>query len=327
MRTFLKAILLTGAGFTRNFGGLLASEIADSIYNSDYLRGFLEIKEILHNISNYEELYEKVLIGDYCTEQRNAVANAVSEAYAKIDKAAREWSSLSNERVNIYGLRGLLSRFAGEMDQCGSFFTLNQDLFAERQLTGDVHLEIPCISSMPRHKNQLESSDYVTLPTSSQLNQKLNDPIHPLDTGSRTVYYFKLHGSHNWLSSDGSRRMVIGPDKEGQINREPLLKWYKESFKMLLGREAVKLLVVGYSFRDTHINCVIADAIMDKGLELGVVCPDQRVHFVNKLSTLPYGETLKGALAKYFPNDLYRIFPGNQETTHECQDICRWLFP
>jgi hypothetical protein len=333
MKNFLGTILLTGAGFTRNFGGLLASEMADSIYNSNYLRGFPEIKKILHNISNYEEFYEKVIIGDYSPQQKDAVVSALSEAYERIDKAVREWSYLSDGQVNIYGVRRLLGRFAGEANQCGFFFTLNQDLFAERQLTGDVHLEIPCVSSMPRHKNQLGPSDYVTLPTCSQLDQKLNDPIHPLSTGSRTLYFVKLHGSHNWLSSwlspNGSRRMVIGPDKEGQINREPLLKWYKEIFKMVLGRGGVKLLVIGYSFRDEHINNVIADAIMNQGLELYVVCPDQRVDFIGNLRKCPHGQILMEGLdkGKFWCGDLYKIFPGNQSTTDECQEIRRSLFP
>lgn len=326
MGTFSKTVLLSGAGFTHNFDGLLASEMADCIYNSDYLRTFPEIKEILQDISNYEELYEKVFNGAYSAEQRSAVANAVSEAYERIDTNVREWDYLSNEQVNIYGVRKLLQRFAGEANECGFFFTLNQDLFVERHLTRDVHIEIPLVSSLPRHKNQLEPSDYVTLPTSRYIEQKLTDPIYPLATGSRTLYYVKMHGSHNWLSSDGSRRMVIGPDKEEQINREPLLKWYKEIFRKLLNRTGVKLLVIGYRFRDEHINSMIADAINNNGLELFVIDSEQRVDFVKNLSECTDGKTFRSGLSKYFPCNLFKIFPGNQRTTADFQDICRKLF-
>jgi len=151
--------LLSGAGFTHNFNGLLAAEMADCIYNSDYLRTFPEIRELLQDISNYEELYEKVFNGDYSAEQKNAVANAVSEAYERIDTNVREWDYLSNEQVNIYGVRELLHRFAGEANESGFFFTLNQDLFVERHLSRDVHIEIPLVSSLTRHKNQLVPSD------------------------------------------------------------------------------------------------------------------------------------------------------------------------
>ena len=166
----------------------------------------------------------------------------------------------------------------------------------------------------------------MTLPTSRYIEQKLTDPIHPLATGSRTLYYLKMHGSHNWLSSDGSRRMVIGPDKEEQINREPLLKWYKEIFKMLLGRRGVKPLVIGYGFGDEHINSMIADAINNNGLELFVICPEQRVDFVKNLSKCTDGKTLRSGLTKYFSGNLFKIFPGNQRTTADFQDICRELF-
>lgn len=325
---FIKPIILTGAGFTKNFGGLVVSGMANSIFSSDYLTPFPELKKILQTIRNYEEFYQEILTGGYSDEEKTAVQNAISEAYDKIDKKVREWDWLNDNDVHIHGLINLLRLFAGGANQCGAFFTLNQDPFVERDRLGDVHIELPCVSRTPRHRRPLNPSDIVTLPTSEKFAEMLNGAIHPLNTASRTLYYFKLHGSYNWLSSDGSKRMVIGPDKEGQINREPLLKWYKgDIFTKLLNRDGVKLLVIGYSFGDSHINLIIAQAINDKGLKFCVVCPKDRVTFTEEnLLSIDCGEILAGGMAKYWECDLGSIFPGDQSNTTESSEIKRWLF-
>jgi hypothetical protein len=52
-----------------------------------------------------------------------------------------------------------------------------------------------------------------------------------------------------------------------QIDKFPLLKWYFDIFRQLnIGGS--KLLVIGYSFLDIHINKIIFDAVNVRNLKL-----------------------------------------------------------
>jgi hypothetical protein len=319
MRTPENKVLLTGAGFTKNFGGLLADEMGDIIYNSQHLLKS-PVRNILHNKSNYEDFYEEVLNGNFTNEEKKAAEDAIFEAYKKLDEVIRNFVYLANN-VHLNGVNNLIDMFAGGSDKSGFCFTLNQDLFIERNFFGQkACLELPCIGRVPRHKNPLaEPLDYYTLPTEQGLSKKINDPINPLN--SSNFYYIKLHGSFNWKSSDGSQQMVIGPGKEEQIGREPLLKWYNEIFSCILEQQDLKLLVIGYGFRDTHINRVISKAIEKNNLKLYVISPQNRVEFIKVLKQCAYGDVLSDNLEKYFPYDLFKIFPGDQSKTQAWKDI------
>jgi hypothetical protein len=99
-----------------------------------------------------------------------------------------------------------------------------------------------------------------------------------------SLAYVKLHGSFNWRSADETRAraMVIGTNKGSLLNNEPLLRWYLQLFEDALQR-AQALLIIGYSFRDPHINRVIAQAAKG-GLRLHIMSPqtpeDFRRHLV-----------------------------------------------
>lgn len=67
--------------------------------------------------------------------------------------------------------------------------------------------------------------------------------------------------------------MVIGRLKTSLIENEPLLQWYKSLFREVLQHGGLNLLVIGYSFRDPHINSIIIDAIDNHSLKLYVVSP------------------------------------------------------
>jgi hypothetical protein len=77
-----------------------------------------------------------------------------------------------------------------------------------------------------------------------------------------------LHGSINW--SDDSERpgMVMGRRKKAMISSHPLLSWNYHIFESVLASGDVKLMVVGYSWGDDHINDVIADAVKGHRLKL-----------------------------------------------------------
>ena len=154
-------------------------------------------------------------------------------------------------------------------------FTLNQDMFFERLYPNNAaaELSIPGIDNNPEwfttHFNEsLEPSDYLRLPTEDEL-KLIKDSL--LDVGG--YFLIKLHGSYNWISSNGSDMdmMVIGRGKAEQIKSEPLLKHYFEIFDYVLSKGQCRLLIIGYGFGDKHINSIISKAITDHGLKIYIL--------------------------------------------------------
>lgn len=121
--------------------------------------------------------------------------------------------------------------------------------------------------------------------------------------------------------------MVIGLEKERDIAKEPMLCSYAAIFKMVLTK-AKRLLVIGYSFRDEHINKAIALAMAgchNPELELYVVSPERpdlfmerlygtQVHSFGMPKKIPYGKFLAEKLKGYFPYTLAEIFPPDGES-------------
>lgn len=91
--------------------------------------------------------------------------------------------------------------------------------------------------------------------------------------GSGVQPYAKLHGSVNWVESNmGQRVLIMGGQKAVSIGMFPILTWYHEEFRTMLRRPSARLMVIGYSFSDTHINDAIAEGLKT-GLRLFVVDP------------------------------------------------------
>jgi hypothetical protein len=52
----------------------------------------------------------------------------------------------------------------------------------------------------------------------------------------------------------------MGGNKGADIDRHPLLRSYKEHFFRLVCRSDTRLVIIGYSFRDEHINDILGQA-------------------------------------------------------------------
>jgi hypothetical protein len=66
--------------------------------------------------------------------------------------------------------------------------------------------------------------------------------------------------------------MIVGGGKARAIERYPVLRRYSQFFTESLAQPNVRLVVIGYGFRDEHINTAITSGI-DRGLKLFVVDP------------------------------------------------------
>ncbi|MDA2923274.1 SIR2 family protein [Acidobacteria bacterium AH-259-L09] len=276
----LPVVLLTGAGFTKNFGGYLASEMLNEIRNkaSALLRNWIDNR----TPSNFEGLYDEALkSGDkQLVEDMNvAVRNSFKGMDAQIrDRIKRgPYDNAIRNPPNVFGQ--FISQFAGEQHESRSFwFTLNQDLFVERAWNSGsrkINIRIPGLENgnwfayRNREYDTFSDELRVRLPENPVAEFKEDGRRNPFD-GAVNFIYIKLHGSVNWQSHDGGDCLVIGTRKSEQAKNEPILDQYFDVFEKVLCRTDCTLLVIGYSFGDAHINEVICKAIVHSGIKVFV---------------------------------------------------------
>jgi hypothetical protein len=327
-----KNIILTGAGFTRDFGGFLAEEMWTQIYNHPAIRSCPRVAELMRTNFDYESIYNAVLKSDeYDETEKRAIRESVFEAYINLDEEISTPANLNG--ASISGIKNMLALFKGAKDQTGFIFTLNQDMFLERHC---APIARPCVSALHLGYGKLDRSKHFhKLPTEIQLKDLMRD--RPLTNGG--LYYIKLHGSVNWKGHDDETKMVIGLEKEDQIAKEPLLRIYVNLFKMVLSR-AKRLLVIGYSFKDEHINSNVALAMAEcrnPNLELYVVSTERPAIFMNSLESycaiknkqvIPNGKFFleNKKLKGYFPYSVSQIFPPTNHETQKWKMIQRSIF-
>jgi len=81
-----KCILLTGAGFTHNFGGFLGEEMWAEIFNHPEIQKQSNVRELMLHDHDYESVYNKILWDTNTAStktDREAVKNAVYAAYLR----------------------------------------------------------------------------------------------------------------------------------------------------------------------------------------------------------------------------------------------------
>jgi hypothetical protein len=307
-----ETILLTGAGFTKGFGGYLGSEMWAAILNQPEVQKDHDLRQVMVEQPhlNFEVVYHDVQSSKkYNPEQKSALTQAVGRSYRQMDEILR--TSPANNPVAA--CRGLVRRFSGSRHKrtLGFVFTLNQDLLVERFYVNEDVEKMMAIPAL--HRPEWFRCDVgpffgendggeLKLPDELVVNQE-EERLWTKFTSQ--LMYVKLHGSFGWRSQDGSDVMVIGHEKLGAIRKEPLLKWYLALFEDVLNRGQRKLLAVGYSFRDEHVNDIIVKAIRNSKLQLYILSPKQPIDFRSELFSLPkprYHVTeIWNSLGGYFP--------------------------
>jgi hypothetical protein len=332
-----RPILLTGAGFTKNFGGFLASEMWAQIFNSPHIKPHKKLREILRHDFDYESVYNRVLVGGNSPEETTALEMALLDAYQQLDQRIRNLHiNQVGGAVDLDKLRMILDRFSSSGNVRGYYFTLNQDLFIERWYLSENQLWVPGISNHVSRRKEaaLSDEDIIAVPTAEMMkkHRERNDDSR-ISTYGR-FQYIKLHGSWNWRTSDGKSAMVIGRGKETRIMQEPLLSWYLETFESVLSKEGRKLLVIGYGFRDPHINEVIARSVNEHGLELYILSPLSPESFEHHLKLHAFGSSndtvsLSGVLwrglAGYFQGNLRDVCPKGQWASLNETDLAKQI--
>jgi hypothetical protein len=102
-------------------------------------------------------------------------------------------------------------------------------------------------------------------------------PTKPEDfsLNSKTQPYIKLHRSSNWQQEANQQEpiLIMGGSKVCQISMFPILNWYQKLFKKQLFQSNVRLMVIGYGFRDLHINEILTKAIDEHHLQMFIIGP------------------------------------------------------
>lgn len=260
-------ILLTGAGFSYNWGGPLASEVFSSLLADKDIdeptRGRLFAAP-----GGFEQvLAELQLSTDPDDKKRHdALITAVVGIFNGMNNTFMHTKfEFENPPSVQHSVTSFLSRFH-------AIFTLNQDALLEQHYNPMLgppynwgHLQLPGMRYMPDFRPSGARQDKFAL-------MQPNPPYGALPA-SGAQPYVKLHGSVNWIESNiGKRILIMGGQKAVSIGLFPILTWYHDEFRKMLLRPSARLMVIGYSFSDSHINEAIAGGL-NAGLKLFVVDP------------------------------------------------------
>ena len=323
-------VLLTGAGFTHNFGGYLASTMWAHIFNSPAIQSRPGLAALLRQDLDYESAYREILYGNYAAEEKTAFTQAVAAVYEQLDSVlCNILGPPARGFPDIYQLSRFINRFAGQGNLRGYFFTLNQDLFVERWYQGEqipITPGVPNLRVAPQAMRALTGDDLRTLPDADETGRARQEDEAPVGE-SGCFHYVKLHGSSNWRTHDGRNAMVIGGRKPEQIAGEPILEWYFDLFRQVLALPGRRLLVIGYGFGDEHLNQVLGEAVERLALKWYVLAPEDPRQFVDKVHRGGAGERIWDGLAGYFPYTLSDLFPvGEGRETEPARQVRRAIF-
>ncbi len=268
-------ILLLGAGFSRNWGGLLASEMFDNLLQQPEISGDQQLRDVLWRHKDgggFENALAQVqqdyrnnpAVPDY-KRRLDAFQTAIDRIFADMDRgfATRPSWEFTNQRERM--LVGTLVTF-------DAIFSLNQDLLFERfYLNNNVVLESCQRWNGAVVPGMLEQRDQ-SFPYDPGKSRWMPLPKADFKVEARFQPYFKLHGSWRWDDGTGQRLMVMGASKALTINGHPVLAWYQNEFERRL-RGDTRLMVIGYGFNDAHINDTILKAAEGGTLRMFIVDP------------------------------------------------------
>lgn len=285
----MNTILLTGAGFSSNWGGLLASDV--SSYLMQLIKGNFELESLLHNSNGFEDAYEKLREKVKNNPSMNNIQNietlenALHDVFNAMNIAYQKKGTLNFNSDISKSVSNFLANF-------DSIFTLNQDLL----------LELLYAKFFPIiHPKRKIGVEFVGVKPAGDWNQ---DPLNAkwVEREEKTFSHnlqpiHKLHGSINWVDeSNGKKMMIIGTEKIASISSQPIIRYLNGEFYRQLMLENSKLMIIGYGFKDEHINQYIINAYnhkrnQGKDLPIFVIHPDGQGYL--KTINHSYGGAIK----------------------------------
>lgn len=269
-------ILLTGAGFSRNWGGWLANEVFE------YLLGCPEMNQDIHTAmwrsKNANLGFENTLQELRGTYEKYGDERAAENVRLFETMLVGMFHSM-NKSFELTRFNPLVAAFSSDnevdyvrywLTRFGAIFTLNQDCLLELQY-------------LPKDIQRLSSGRWIDM-YSPGLEEVLSGgkPFAPpgvfkpgtaaYELTHNRQPYFKLHGSSNWRDGD-STVFIMGGNKGPDIEKSPLLRSYKSHFIRMISQPLTRIMVVGYGFQDLHINEILVKGV-DAGAKMFIVDPD-----------------------------------------------------
>jgi hypothetical protein len=239
-------LLLTGAGFTYNWGGWLAKELEGDLLGR--LTSSPALHSLVQNATNFEEALDTAR-RSLASDQARALEAAIKDSFKAMNAAlAQRFSMFLSGKEYVVDF---LARF-------DAIFTLNQDLLLE------IHY------SAHREGSRWKGTYYPgiippTLPVPTLPSDKSEvlhrarrvGAISAAEESRQPIY--KLHGSVDWTDDSGDL-LVVGGGKDSYIESKPLLGEYFRVFRERLLAPNTRLMIIGYGWGDDHVNRVIFDA-------------------------------------------------------------------
>jgi hypothetical protein len=253
-------VLLTGAGFSRNWGGFLATEAFEFLLGCPELNPRIR-NALWANSGNFELTYQQ--LRDATADPSDLVAADDFSRFNKMltymfDTMKLGFRSTHIERAQDGGVLAI-DALLGHFD---AIFTLNQDTLLEQHYLYNHPQTLPPHKWEARYIPGLAPPEPIT-EHGNQLSKagirSISESGFVLEANKQP--YFKLHGSYNWRARD-QHVMVIGGAKVHDINRITLLTWYQERFREMICAPDTRLMIIGYSFNDEHINAQLMAAAL-----------------------------------------------------------------
>lgn len=267
--------LLLGAGFSRNWGGWLAVEVFEWLLGHPKIRSDDMLRSLLWKHQQNGNGFEAAL------SEVQAIAASNPPSYqSSLDAFQAAIDAMFDEMNNA--LHASDFDFSNQIDQTtrsllvqfDAIFTLNQDTLLEHAYcNGNVALANPQKWSNACLPGMIKESCSDTGQQSSWAHwQWKSQEDGNIQFAKREQPIYKLHGSSNWRDSKGSSLLVMGGSKSFAIDASPILKAYAAAFETALSAGDAKLMIIGYGFRDQHINDAIVRGTQ-KGLSLFNISP------------------------------------------------------
>lgn len=326
-------VLLTGAGFSSNFGGFLAKDMFNFIYNDirctenireGFLRDFHEDYEYAYtaiknkfnikgsNILKFNDddfqRFDKIIEDVYGFLNKNIYTETIKYTNRDIENTNSEDNLLKLTFANI------IMPF---IQNKGYFITLNQDLLLETIiaehtlfLNSDTHLIYPGLNVLNGEENTLLNyklrKHKETYDIKLTVNLGTTDHTTKLNCEDNNIPYLKIHGSSHWYDKDKKQLKLFGTDKLKQTEDNEYFKLFATQLNKVFSSKT-KLLVIGYSFSDENINNILYSNL--NNIDMTVIDVMSPADFFNKRLS-PYCFDVKNL--RYFSLDLKTLLYNTQ---------------
>jgi len=277
-------VLLLGAGFSRNWNGWLAGEIMGDLYGR--LADDADLSGVLGNADNFEDALSEIQ-EQYKAEPSDAnrarlerMQAAVMATFRALNEAFANRPGMEFSRHRQFSITNFLARF-------DAIFTLNQDLLFELHYSIELHEprrwnghHFPGMQTPAGWHNAIgpflrDRLDMVWRPAADFRVERNVQPI------------YKLHGSVNWMAGDRGELLVLGGNKALTIAENRILSWYTDEFRRQLEMQDTRLMVIGYGFRDQHIDRLLHEVWQRSHFRMFLVTPRGRA-LLNRVTGLGF---------------------------------------